>query len=216
MAEAMELDLSLNEPSKNPLENPIITPENNKHIGNASGRKKHIAKNQDKARTTIKETTGNTNHVGGVSRVQSQNGKGYISNKYEAKNTNRQFTSDYEYTGVANANDRKSKSYNDAYNARTNINKEQIAKGRRPKGGGPRLGHQEINIEVKKMDEDRVNQYSSFKSGNVGNIYNPNAVSKLTVTSEKNHLPQDDTRLDTDLLEAYKRNPLTQSLNSWA
>ena len=192
------------------------TTEDNKRIGNAGGRRKHVAKNQDQARTTIRETTEKNDHIAGVSNVQAQSGKGYLSNKYEAKNTNRQFTSDYEYTGVANAGDRKSKSYDDAYNARTNINKEVIAKGRRPKGGGPRLGHQEINIEVKKMDKDRENQYAVVKSGTVCNIYNPDAVSKMTNTSEKNHLPQDDIRFDTQLVDAYKRNPLTQSLNSWA
>jgi hypothetical protein len=188
------------------------TTERNNHLGGASGKKKHISQNQDRARTTIRETTERNNHIGNVSRLQSQSGKGYMTNKYKAKNTNRQFTSDHEYTGIANANNRKLKSYDDAYNARLNINKEKVAKGRRPMGGGPRLGHQEINMEIKKIDSDRTNQYSAMKTSTIGNVFNPN----VTLTSERNHLPQHEIRLDTGILDAFKQNPLTQSLQSWA
>jgi len=193
------------------------TTEDNKHLGVAAGQKKHKAYDpNDRARTTIRETTEDSKYIGGIGNVHTQNGKAYMTSNFEAKNTNRQFTSDNEYTGIANANSKKTRSYTDAYNATTNENKERVAKGRRPMGGGPRLGHQEINIEVKKMDEDRVNQYAVMKTSTVGNIFNPGAYSLATVTSERNYLPQDDIRLDVDLLEAYKRNPLTHSLESWA
>jgi ribosomal protein L21E len=179
------------------------TTEDNKHLGVAAGQKKHKAYDpNDRARTTIRETTEDSKYIGGVGNVHTQSGKGYMTTNVEAKNTNRQFTSDNDYT--------------DAYNARTNENKERVAKGRCPMGGGPRLGHQEINIEVKKMDEDRVNQYAVMKTSTIGNTFNPGAHSLMTVTSERNYLPQDDIRLDADLLEAYKRNPLTHSLQSWA
>jgi hypothetical protein len=197
------------------------TTENSNHLGVAAGQKKHNAHDpNDRARTTIRETTEDNRHIGGVSRVQSQSGKAYMTSNFEAKNTNRQFTSDYEYTGTANANSKKTKCYDDAYNARTNENREHVAEGRQPMSGGPRLGHQEINIEIKKMDEDRINQYAAMKTSTVGNVSgrNPNSPSALTLTltSERNHLPQHDSRLDTDILEAYKRNPLTHSLQSWA
>jgi ribosomal protein L21E len=193
------------------------TTEDNKHLGVAAGQKKHKAYDpNDRARTTIRETTEDSKYIGGVGNVHTQSGKGYMTTNVEAKNTNRQFTSDNDYTGIANANSKKTRSYTDAYNARTNENKERVAKGRCPMGGGPRLGHQEINIEVKKMDEDRVNQYAVMKTSTIGNTFNPGAHSLMTVTSERNYLPQDDIRLDADLLEAYKRNPLTHSLQSWA
>lgn len=188
------------------------TTEDSNHIGAASGPSKRVAGVQDKARTTIRETTENSDYVGGVSSGVLQSGKGYATNKYEAKNTNRQFTSDREYSGVAKSKDSKSKSYDSAYNARTNCNKEKIAKGRKPKGSGPKLGYQNINIEMKKLDSDRESAYTPMKGTTYGNMYNPNAV---VCTSERNHLPQHDTRLDTDLLHAYKQNPLTHSLNSY-
>jgi len=190
------------------------TTEDNNHLGNVGSlRKKHIVQNQDQARTTIRQTTERTDHLGGVG---SSRKKHIVQTQDPVRNTNRQFTSDNGYTGTANASHKKFKSYDDAYNARLNFNKERVAEGREQMGGGPRLGHQEINMEIKKLDSDRVNQYSAVKTNRVCNMYNPKAISRMTVTSERNFLPQHDTRLDTDLLEAYKRNPLTQSLHSWA
>lgn len=183
------------------------TTEDSKHIGVARGNTRHVAQVQDQARTTIRETTENNKHLG-QARGDSRHRTGLQDS---AKNTNRQFTSDYEYTGAANAHDRAHISYDNAYNMRQNINKENIARGRRSMGGGPRLGHQQICIEVKKMDDDRRSRYTGMKSTGHGNMYNPNAV---ILTSERNHLPQHDTRLDVDILSAYKSNPLAQSLNS--
>lgn len=187
------------------------TTEIRDHLGAATGQKKHKNGPEDRARTTIKETTEIRDHLGAATGQQSQSGKGYTATNVEAKNTNRQFTSDHEYTGVANASSKKTTCYDNAYNARTNDNKERIALGRQPMGGGPRLGHQEINIDVKKMDEDRINQYASVKTSNIANMYNPDSV---TLTSERNYLPQHDTRLDPDLLDAYRSNPLALKLGS--
>jgi hypothetical protein len=189
------------------------TTEDNRHIGGAGTKsnQRHTVHPQDKARATIREITEKDDHVGNVSGAQLQSGKGYITNKYDAKNTNRQFTSDNEYTGIANAADRKTRSYDDAYNARLNVNKEVVAEGRDQMSGGPRLGHQEICMETKKLDSDRVNRYSAVKTGTIGNMFNPKSVTRSTHTSERNYLPQDDTRLDVDILEALKRNPLALS-----
>jgi hypothetical protein len=71
------------------------------------------------------------------------------------------------------------------------------------------------HFKVKKLDDDRDNRYISVKTSTLGNSFNPQSVSSGTVTSERNHLPQIDTRLDVGLLDAYKRNPLTQSLASY-
>ena len=184
-------------------------------LGGAAGPKRRKAAQQDEARVTVRETTEQNDRIGNPSRGLLQSGKGYMTTDWYAPNTNRQFTSDHEYTGVANSHSRKTKSYDDAYAARTNVQKEKVAKGRRPGGGGPRLGRQNINVENKKMDADRENRYGRIKSSTVGNIFNPDAVGFHTVTSERNHLPQHDIRLDTAILDAYKRNPLTHSLSSY-
>lgn len=195
------------------------TTEKDDHLGIVGSiRKKHIAYDpKDRAKTTIKETTEDGKYLGAPNRQVAQNGKGYMTTNWYANNTNRQFTADYEYTGVADSKSKKMKSYDDAYNAQVNTEKEKIAVGRAPttqKYKVP-IGPSNINIEVKKMEEDQLNQRSAVKTSNIGNYFNPQAISHCTITSEKNSLPQYDTRLDTSILDAYKKNPLTQSLNSY-
>jgi len=53
----------------------------------------------DVARKTIKETRIDNSHTGHVSGLS--HGIGYLTNDQEAPNTNRQFTSEFEYEGIA-------------------------------------------------------------------------------------------------------------------
>ena len=165
------------------------------------------------AKKTIRETTGDTNHVGHASGIQK---KHITISGQKARKTIRETTEDNSYIAPANSYTSKTRSYDSAYNARTNTNKEVVAQGRAPTNRGPNLGYQNINMEAKKLEEDRENKYVAVKTSTVGNSFNPKAVSFGTVTSEKNNLPVNDTRLDTGILDAYKRNPLAQSLSSWA
>ena len=195
------------------------TTEDSKHIGIVGSiRKKHVAYDpNDRAKTTIKETTEDSKHIGNVGRAALQSGKGYQTTNWYANNTNRQFTSDNQYTGVANSKSKKTRSYDAAYNAELNVEKEKVAKGRNPTQQRFKVsnGPSHVNIQVNKIDGDRSNWRSSIKTSNVGMYYNPQAITYCTNTSEKNHLPQHDTRLDPALLDAYKSNPLTQSLSSY-
>lgn len=189
------------------------TTEANDHIGQAKPlQRKHIVVNQDRARTTIRETTENDGHIGNINSLSVQNGGGYKTGTREAKNTNRQFTSDNDYTGAANSMSKKTKSYDSSYAARMNINKERIAAGRKPADGGPSLGYQTMNIgPSRKTTADRMNNYTRVKNTSLGNMYGHN----MTLTTERNHLPQESNRLDISILDAYKSNPLTQPLNSY-
>jgi hypothetical protein len=187
------------------------TTEGNDHIGHVAPlQRKHIVVNQDKARKTIRETTEVDDRIGNIGGIQ--NGGGYKTGTRTAKNTNRQFTSDNDYTGAANAMNKKTKSYDSSYAARMNINKEVVAAGRKPADGGPNLGYQTMNIgPSRKTTADRANNYTRVKNTSIGNMYAPNMI----LTTEKNHLPQESNRLDISLLDAYKSNPLTQPLNSY-
>ncbi len=188
------------------------TTENDGHVGISNGIKKQITYDpNDVAKTTIKETTEINNHTGNVQAKQSATGKGYLTTKWKANNTNRQFTSDYDYYGVAQSNSKKTKSYKDAYNAETNTLKEKIACGRQPKGHGAKVSNNHVNMETKKIDTDRKNMRAGINHRNIGHAFYP-----VNITSDKNHLPQHDIRLDTALTDAYKKNPLTHTLNSYA
>ena len=193
------------------------TTENNKHKGNVGASSKNqsggYSTSKWDAKNTSRQFTSDNSYTGTAS---SKNKSGsYATSKWNAKNTSRQFTSDNSYTGAANAGDKKMASYDSAYNARTNANKEVVSKGRAPTDRGPNLGHQNINVEMKKLDSDRENKYMAMKSTTAGNVFNPDAIGPCSVTSEKNHLPENETRLDVGILDAFKRNPLTQSLASW-
>ena len=72
----------------------------NNHTGNLKGPVKLTTYDpNDVARTTIKETNIHDNRTGNVGNLNGDGG--YITNEMEAPNTNRQFTSDYEYEGIA-------------------------------------------------------------------------------------------------------------------
>lgn len=99
--------------------------------------KGYLASNYD-APATQRQSTSDNEYSGNVSAGVNDKG-GYLSNEYDAPATQRQTTSDNEYTGSANSSSKASQSYNDAYNARTNPNKEIIAQGRAPTQTGVKV-----------------------------------------------------------------------------
>ena len=78
-------------------------------------------------------------------------------------------------------------------------------------------GSETITMETKKIDYDRVNSRAFAKDSASGNVFNPENISKDTMTSYKNSLSNDyqQQRYNPDLLNAYRSNPLTQSLLSY-
>ena len=196
------------------------TTEDSDYVGQVgTGKKKHIAFDPATwaAKTTIRETTEDSDYVGNVGRQALQSGKGYQTTNWYAPNTNRQFTADYEYTGGAHGTQKKTTSYDSSYNAQTNPNKEIIAQGRKPTRQSIKVtnGPSHITMQSRRIDEDSINWRSAVKTSSVGDYFNPQAITSCTNTSEKNYLPQHDTRLDPTILDAYKRNPLTHSLQSY-
>ena len=206
----------------------------------------------DVARTTIKETLIHDSRTGHYDRAVTQDGQGYLTNEKEAPNTNRQFTSDWEYEGIANGNtevggqgpgyltnekeapntnrqftsdyeyvggamskEPSQKRYDYMYNANLNEVREGTLVGRSPTNSNVALyvGMDKINMETKKLDGDRVNtrELSKTKVYNSLPQYNP-----CQVTTNKDQLNNDVLydRNNPDLLNAFRDNPYTQSLNS--
>lgn len=156
----------------------------------------------DVAKTTVKETTLIENHTNNVNMPHK---KAITYDPADvARYTNKQELSNNSYKGGAISKSKKSKSYADAYNAETNINKEVIAQGRKPTNSCAKLFNSNKNIQVNKLDEDRQNYRSNVKNSNFGNVFN----NKYTLTSVKNELPEEDIRLDVKTLDGLKQNPL--------
>lgn len=174
--------------------------------------------NSDKARVTKKEQYTKSHRAFGNSASNKYKGKVYNVDE-RAKNTIRQQTEKNKYKAIASAVDKKPRSYQDAYAMEQNYDKEIITKMPKRSGSGVKLanGSDSIKMETKKLDYDRVNSRAFAKDSASGNVFNPENISKDTMTSYKNSLSNDyqQNLFNPDLLDAYKSNPLTQSLMSY-
>ena len=251
--------LSSNAPSRgivyDPKNKPRVTTKEttiiNKRKANINlGSNGNYSKNNDKAKTTVKQTTIIQNAMG----IASENrGEGHLvvnvnapdtirehsSVEYmgdatgpelgaydvtdvNAPNTMRQFTSDIEYIGGA-GNDgvnNKPMSYEDIYNAEIKAIRATQDNGYTPNPGGVNeiLDANQLNITTKKIG-DIQNNYLNERGVQANKVYNSiPQMSHLNVTQDKEGVPNEPLadRINNDILSAFKENPYTQSLNSWA
>ena len=165
----------------------------------------------DRAPTTIKETTVgklDCNHF----NVQGQVDGAYTVSEQQAVEQERDTTSCQYYgdggnnTGVA--------LYNAAYNQRNNVNKTQV---NRPNQGGMSLLNTEENIHIDKNDADRKNNRMWVRNSNSninGAIPSVETYGKINVPQYYDNCQNCD-RINPDILNAFKENPYTKSLNSY-
>lgn len=207
---------------------------------------------EDIPRTTMKETTIDNDHMGFISKAEHSDpgayttarynfkntnkqftsdneyygiadgdvgkggGRGYLATRYNAKNTHKQFLSNYEYKGNAGQSvfDRPT-SYADYYNARLNPNKEKVAIGREPTKESAKLaaGQDLVNLQFKKIEADRINLR---EPSGTRTYQTPPLQNNCGLTMVRNTLREDTirNRIDGDILDAFKKNPYTQSLAS--
>ena len=143
-------------------------------------------------------------------------GEGYLVTNYEAKAVSKQFISDNEYVGTADSTNDKPMSYDDAYNAELNYNKEKLALGRAPTKTGVKLnvGESDINIDIRKLESDILNiremSMNRVTSAIPGKIEQGQTSNRVPLTEDRN---QD--RFNPEMLEQFKENPYTQSLSSY-
>ena len=160
------------------------------------------------AQTTMKEiTTERSNYSGNPTK---DSGQGYLTNEADAPNTNRQFTSDNEYTGVAGDCVGNPMSQENMCNALLNVNKEKIAKGRPPTQNNVKLasGGDTVNIKIRKNDCDRDNKRGA--TGFVGSQIIPGK--DMCSVTELRHDKNDDERLDPLILDSLKDNPYAKRI----
>jgi hypothetical protein len=143
-------------------------------------------------------------------------GEGYLVTNYEAKNISRQFIADNEYMGTADSTNDKPMSYDDAYNAALNYNKEKIAIGRAPTKSGVKLnvGESDINIDIRKLESDILNiremNMNRVTSAIPGKIEQGATSNRVPLPEDRNH-----DRFNPEMVEQFKENPFTQSLSSY-
>jgi hypothetical protein len=171
-------------------------------------------RNQDEAKRTTRETTEHTDYRGSANYNK---GAGYQVDPAEAPATQKQFTSDYEYTGIAGSGRTESQRTDSAErNARLNLNKQSIAKGRKPMGSNVKIwnGKEVINVLHKRqmsgVNAERVEKSAVYQKtpSNDGKVH-----TNLRVNLS-NDVQQD--LIDPEILNAYRENPYTHSLSSYA
>uniref|UniRef100_A0A6C0IYR5 DUF5899 domain-containing protein n=1 Tax=viral metagenome TaxID=1070528 RepID=A0A6C0IYR5_9ZZZZ len=185
----------------------VVTTENSNGKGYLTN--KMIAPNTNKQFTL-------TNYSGNMNGNTSSKGNGYLVDSSNAPNTNRQFTTN-QYAGSANSNNSKPMSYNDVYNATLNEIKEDTLKQRKPTNSNISIpiGVDNIQVQSNKIETDYINnRNSNISSRNDYNI----GVHECSMTKIKDQLDnkQINDRIKPEILDSFKSNPYTQSLNSYA
>jgi hypothetical protein len=169
----------------------------------------------DRTKTTIREMTEaelDCNHM----NVQHQTANAYLVSQQQPVNLQRD-TTNVSHTGVAGPNGFAAiKSYEAEYKQHNNVNKTYP---NRPNQGGTQIFNQKENISIQKRDGDRDNNRWWVPS--VGNSAGYTAIG-ATETLDRMKVSQSyDQNINTDriapeILNAFKSNPYTQSLSSWA
>ena len=145
---------------------------------------------------------------------------GYQIASVDMKNTARQFTTT-DYTGTAGAVDNQAPASRIEYNnATTTSHRQEVSQGRAPTSTGPKtyIAGDDINASTTKNTtetNEKLNKRGAVTTRVTSSIPQP---SQCGVTHEKIQLPNKPLadRLDPATLNAFRENPYTQSLNSFA
>jgi hypothetical protein len=102
-------------------------------------------------------------------------------------------------------------SYDSAYMQHNNVNKTYP---NRPNQGGTQMFNQNDNISIHRRDEDRMNNRTHVR--NSGPMAYPTIETHGKISGPQTYKQINCERNSPDILTAFKNNPYTQSLNSWA
>lgn len=166
----------------------------------------------DRVRTTIREQTGDlldNNHLN-VDGIAT--GDAYKVTKHQSYGQERD-TTNVSYNGQAGpAAAYNSKSYAAEYNQRNNANKVHIS---HTNHGVSSTHNNNMNIAIGRRDADRNNNRAFAGGATIAGGHSTQTYGNLSGKQQYSEARNND-RLNPDLLTAFKNNPYTQSLNSWA
>ena len=169
----------------------------------------------DRTKTTNREMTGDkldNNHL----NVQNQREGAYNVSKQTPINNQRDTTS-ISYTGNAGGAAAQTgvRSYHSVQNQHNNVNKTYV---NRPNQGGTQIFNQNENISISRRDGDRNNNRWGVASGGPSVI--PTMETHGRLHGGQMALAQDTKqqldRINPDILNAFRANPYTKPLDSWA
>jgi len=170
--------------------------------------------NQDGARTTVKETT--------IDALDLTNVKGNVTGNLQTRPQDKLKTTIKEGTmynkeGIAGSYISGSMDRVDYENAETNPTKELISRGRTPTTTSTKIvsGGDNLNVDIKKIESDYLTQ----KTTGLDKVYEKLSRSTVEqITTDKNQYNDADlllNQIDPSLLNPFKSNPYTKSLQSY-
>tara|TARA_E500000331_G_scaffold357533_1_gene419572 strand:+ start:686 stop:2488 length:1803 start_codon:yes stop_codon:yes gene_type:complete len=174
------------------------------------------------AKTTTKETTtGAKNLLGYIGGFIETMFGGYLSSSPDAKNTQKQFTSDVEHTGGGDAKNKSQMSRDNAFNAEIDGTREAImvSAGHTPNAGSGNLGKIGHSSSKVKMDSNRLveDDIAPRERGNVGKIYQSSSrhMDHCEITHEKQSGDMNafKDRLDPVNISSRTSNPFAININ---
>jgi len=181
------------------IRNTLDLVDTNMNMGTKISKPKQFSNQPVKA--TIKQTTIEQKNTG---QPHIKKNNGYIIVNAKAPNTNRQFTSNHKYSGIAGSKNKQPTSYDSSYNASLNINKELIAKGRKPTLSGPKknISGKDIRIFHKKQMAETKTQ----KPREGIKFIKPQTEVRLTTFKDHSYIDNTD-RINPDILSPLEQNP---------
>ena len=166
------------------------------------------------------ENNRDSTNVSYTNNPHGQDQGGYKVAGVQAPNTNRQFSSREYAGGAGNGGVIKPTSYADVYNATIRGLKEKVSMGRAPTLSGAKKSISGANIKMSTRKMGDIQNDQLEKRGRMTTrVHNSLPVPQnCGVTTDKETVPNQplQQRLDPGMLDAYKKNPFTQSLNSYA
>ena len=183
--------------------------ENGNAGGNYGVNQSHVFNPNDRLKTTIKEQTEETYDV---AQPHYKHEGGYTTNEYQPIE-NQRLTTNVSYTGNSSAAPwgQKGQTYNAAYNANINPNKEKLLRNQINQGCDPVFNSHQ-NIRVKR--EDCTNSAT-------GPMNMPKESANISTYGEmggrnvRGAMPNN-YRNNSDILNAFNENPFTKPLDSIA
>ena len=173
----------------------------------------------DRTRTTIREMTEHgSGHqfVGNQSLLQNRGESGYITNKNTPVSQQRDTTSTSHIGNIGNTNVTSQQLiYDTAYNANL-IDKSKLSVGRDPTNSSVKLytAHENMNVSINKSDKLE----NEFIGGNPGtsSTYIPmkDSIGEMNVKNGQLDNKHNE-RFNPELLNAFRKNPYTQSLHTF-
>ena len=164
----------------------------------------------DKTKITNREMTTDKINMNYLNvQNQANNNTGKYGSEYQAIQ-NQRATTNSQYIGTGGSNNYGLRPYNAAYNQRNNVNKTYALHNNH---GNMSIFNSNNNVEINKNENILKQNRQVIPNGGPSFIPSSEFIGEMNGMQSYDSL---ENRLDSSLLDAFKKNPYTKSLSSTA